>query len=53
MFIAIFLMEDKDKKFQFFEKIFLLANFSMNIILEIVFYILSNIIVNFLDWNLN
>lgn len=47
--ITSFLVENKNGKFQFFEKIFLLANFSMIIILVILFFILSKIEVNFVN----
>lgn len=50
--IAFFLMEDKDKRSQFFIKIFLLANFGINIDLVIFFLTLSNIKVNFVNQTL-
>lgn len=37
------LMNNEKKKFYFFEKILLLTNFGMNIILQVLFFILNNI----------
>ena len=51
--IAFFLVEDKEGKLRFFEKTFLLANISMNIALEMLFLILSNIEIDFTDCYLN
>lgn len=45
-----FKMKDKKKKFRFFVKILLLAKLSMNIILRILFLILSNIKINFIKF---
>lgn len=47
--ITSFLVKNKNRKSQFFEEIFLLANFSIVIALEILFFILSKIEVNFVD----
>lgn len=47
--IALFLIKDKDKKFHIFDKIFLLANLNIDIILEMFFLILNNIKVNFVS----
>ena len=49
MVIALFSMEDKEKKSHFFEETFLLANISMNIALEMFFFTLSNVKINFID----
>lgn len=40
--LVSFQVEDKLKKTRFFEKIFLLANINMELILEVLFLILSN-----------
>ena len=53
MVIASFLIEYKDKKSRFFEETFLLASFSINIVLKILFLTLSNIKINFIGQNLN
>lgn len=45
--IASFLVDDINKKFSFFEKIFLLADISIDIVLGMLFLTLSNIKVNF------
>lgn len=50
--ITSFLVEDKDKKFCFFEKIFLLADISMDVALGMLFLNLSNVEVNFVNWKL-
>lgn len=42
MVIVIFYMEDKVKKYQYFEGTFLLDDISMNIVLNISFLILNN-----------
>ena len=47
--IAFFLMENKKRKFRFFEKTFLLANISMDIALGIPSLTLSNVKVDFVD----
>lgn len=46
--ITMFETKDNKKKSYFFKKIFLFAYFSINVILEILFLILSNIEINFL-----
>lgn len=45
--ITSFLVYDKNKKFWFFEEIFLLANIDIYITFEMLFLILSNIEINF------
>lgn len=45
----LFLVDDKNKKSYFFEKTYIFANKSINVIFEIFFLILSNIEVNFND----
>lgn len=47
--IALFEIMNNQKKFRFFEKFFLLAKFYINIVLEMLFLILSNVKINFLD----
>lgn len=47
--INTFLVEDKNRRSQFFEKTFLLADLSINIVLKIFFLTLSNVKVNFVD----
>ena len=49
MIMVYFLIEDKNEKSQFFEEIFLLTNFSIDIILYIFFLILNNIKINFIS----
>lgn len=53
MVIATFSMEDKEERFWFFKKTFLLANFSMDIALEILLLTLCNVEVNFGNQNLS
>lgn len=54
--IVFFLIKDKERRSHFFEKTFLLANISIDIALDIHFFILSNIeidIVNcYIHWKL-
>lgn len=45
-------MDNKDKKFCFFEEIFLLADISMDISFEMPFLSLSNFEINFNNWEL-
>lgn len=54
MAITTFLIKGKDKKSWFFQKTFLLANISIDIIaLEMFFFTLNNIKVNFDNQNLS
>ena len=53
MIIAIFSIEDKDKRFRFFKKTFLLANFSIDITLGMLFFILFNVKVNYANLDLS
>lgn len=46
MVIASFSMDEKNGKFTFFEKTFLLADIGMNIVFKMVFLILNNVKVN-------
>lgn len=46
--IVCFKMMNKEKMFGFLKIIFLLINLNINIILEMIFLIFSNIIINFL-----
>lgn len=50
--IAAFLVNDKDRKVKFFKKIFLLANISLEVVLGMLFLILSNVDVRFLEQQL-
>lgn len=43
------MVDNRDRKFQFFEETFLLANISINVSFEISFFILSNIKIDFDD----
>ena len=47
--IPSFFMEDKEEKYRFFEKTFLLVNISIDIAFKILFLILSNIKIDFND----
>lgn len=46
--IVLFEMKNKEKKFWFFEKTFLIANFKIVIVLAIPFLNLNNMKINFL-----
>lgn len=46
MIIASFQVDDKDGKSCFFQETFLLADVSMDVAFEILFFILSNVKVN-------
>lgn len=46
--IKFFVIINKEKKSQFLKKIFLLANFSINVVLKMLFFILSNVKINFI-----
>lgn len=48
MIMAKFKVTKKEKKFCFFDKIFFLANFTIDVILKILFFTLINMKVNFL-----
>lgn len=52
MIIILYKVKDKKKKSQFFKKIFLLAYFSINIVFEILFLILGNKRVYFIELEL-
>ena len=45
--VSIFFMLDKDKKQRFFKKSFLLADVNLDMVLYILFLIISNADVNF------
>lgn len=47
--IALFKIDDKDKKSHFFEKTFLLTNIGINIAFKMLFLILNNVELNFND----
>lgn len=46
MIIFLFLMENKEEKSSFLEESFLLANISMDIVFQLLFFTLNNIEVN-------
>lgn len=46
-------MEDKDWILYFFEETFLLTDISMHVTLRISFFILTDVKINFTDWELN
>ena len=50
--VAYFLVTDKVNQVRFFEKIFLVVNISLEVVFEMFFFTLSNIDVDFLDWEL-
>lgn len=50
--IAIFQMRDMVGRSQYFEKIFLLADIDISVALDMLFFILSNVEINFLDYEL-
>lgn len=50
--IISFLIDDKTKRFWFFRKTFLLANFSIDVALGILLFILNNIKINFTNYKL-
>lgn len=52
MVITLFLIDEKDKKFCFFKKDFLLANINIKVTFGIFFLTLNNIKVNFNDYKL-
>lgn len=52
MVITSFLVENKDGKSCFFEEIFPLANIGRDVDFEMLFLTLSNVEVNFTNWEL-
>ena len=50
--VAIFSVTDKINQIRFLEKTFLLANISLEVVVGMLFLILSNTNVDFLDWEL-
>lgn len=50
--IASFSMDNKDGKFCFFEKTFLLVDISIDILFRMTFLILSNVQIEFNNWEL-
>lgn len=52
MVITSFYIREKDRKSSFFEETFLLPDMNMNIAFEILFFTLSNVEVNFHNWEL-
>lgn len=49
MIVAVFLMTNKVNKIRFFEKTFLIANFSLKVVFKIFFLILDGADINFLN----
>ena len=49
--VAAFSITDKANWVKFFEKIFLVANVSLEVVFGMFFLTLSNIDIDFLDWN--
>lgn len=49
MTIAIFQVEDKIERFQYFEKIFLFTEIDIDVVLGMLFLILNNGEINFSD----
>lgn len=45
----MFKLKEIENKVHFFEKFFLLANLSINLVFQILFIILNNIEINFLE----
>ena len=43
-------MMDKANRVRFFEETFLMANFSLDIVFGILFFIFSNVDIDFLGW---
>ena len=52
MVVAAFSVVDKANRIRFFEEIFLVANISLEIVLRMLFFILSDANVDFLGWEL-
>lgn len=52
MVIASFSVEEKEERSCFFEETFLLVDISMDITLEMLFFILINVEIDFVDWDL-
>lgn len=52
MVLATFQLEEKQERMRFFQKIFLIANIAIEIILEMFFLIFSKIEINFVDQKL-
>lgn len=50
--LQLFETYDKEEKFEFFEKYFLLINININIVLKKLFLNLSNLKINFLELKL-
>lgn len=49
MVIAVFLISDKGNQVRFFKEIFLVANVSLNVIFGLLFLILNDTNIHFLD----
>ena len=53
MVIASFLVKNKERKYHFFEEIFLRADISINIALLMPFFTLNNIEIDFMDCHIH
>lgn len=52
MIVTAFLMMDKTNQVKFFKKTFLIANVSLEVVFEMFFLTISNVNIDFLDWEL-
>ena len=52
MVVTAFLMMDKANYVRFFKETFLVANVSLEIVLEMLFITFSSVNINFLDWKI-
>lgn len=52
MIVAAFLVIDKENQVRFFKEIFLVTNFSLQIVFIMLFLILGDANTDFLDWKL-
>ena len=50
--VAAFSVTDKANQIRFFEKIFLMANISLEVVFGMLFLILNDANIDFLDWKL-
>ena len=52
MVLAAFLVTDKANQVKFFDETFPIVNVSLKVVFEMLFFILSNADIDFLDWDL-
>ena len=52
MVVTVFLVTDKVNRIRFFEKTFLVANISLELVFEMFFLTLNDVDVDFLGWEL-